>query len=90
MDFFAFIFGTGLGFGLALYIAASLLNKNNNLGDSKGQANLYSSGVTFTDKTDRMGVTEKKRQEYVDQHSPKVPAYPTAPRGKQQVEKMRK
>ena len=54
INFLAALFGAGLGFGLAFFIAATILNKNNNIGDSVGSASLYTGGVVMTDKDNAM------------------------------------
>lgn len=44
---FAFVLAIGVGFGLACLIFASLLFKSNDLGDSVGKAELYTSGIDY-------------------------------------------
>ena len=87
INFLAAIFGAGLGFGLAFFIAATVLNKNNNLGDSHGESYLYSGGVSFSDKDDKLGTSDKLMNGYIALHQPQRPSYPTAPYGKNQVER---
>ncbi len=90
INFLAFIFAAALGFGLAFWIAATILNKNNNIGDSRGESRLYSSGVSFTDISDKMSRKEDVMHNYIDHFRPKKASYPTAPRGRDLVEKPKK
>ena len=87
INILAVLFGVPFGFGLAFWVGATLLNKSNSFGDSHGAASLYSSGVTFTDKEDKMKVSEVARQEYIDHHIPKKAAYKVAPRGLDLIER---
>ncbi|MBO4928779.1 MAG: hypothetical protein J5379_11115 [Clostridiales bacterium] len=90
VNFLAVIFGVPFGFGVAFWAAATLLNHSNSLGDSHGAASLYTSGVTYTDKSDKMKFGEVARKEYIAYHTPKRAAYPIAPKGKEHVERSKK
>lgn len=87
INFLAAIFGAGLGFGLAFFIAATILNKNNNLGDSRGEDYLYSGGVSFSDRDDKLRTGDKQMNEYIAMHHPQKATYPTAPYGKALVQR---
>ncbi|MBO4928781.1 MAG: hypothetical protein J5379_11125 [Clostridiales bacterium] len=89
---FEVFFLSGLsGFGIVYGLLAFRLEKRNNLGDSHGQAGLYSSSVTITDRQDKMpiGVNLDKTPayQYVEAHAPKKATYPKAPEGNEQVRK---
>lgn len=56
----ALIFGTGLGFGTAFLVCASMLKKSNDIGDSVGEAKEYSSGAVFTVSTKRLKKAERE------------------------------
>ena len=60
MDFLAFVLALGLGFGLACLIFASLLAKSNDIGNSIGQASLYSGDVVFDRREDRINRDAKE------------------------------
>ena len=79
------IFALGLGFGVAFWGGASLLNKSNNIGDSRGQSKDYTPGVKFSNIDDKLDSAEIHQGKYVQNHWPKKPEYPTAPRGKDMV-----
>ena len=89
--FEAFFLSGIAGIGIVYALLAFRLDKRNNLGDSHGEAGLYSSSVTITDRVDRMpiGVQLDKTPayQYVEAHAPKKAMYPTAPSGTEQVEK---
>lgn len=53
-DVIAFIIALGFGFGLSLWIFASLLEKSNNKGDSVGGKSAYKAFANFTVKKDEM------------------------------------
>ena len=53
-DVIAFIIALGFGFGLSLWIFASLLEKSNNKGDSVGGKSAYKAFANFTVKKDKM------------------------------------
>ena len=59
MDFFILILASGLGFGLACFIFASLLSKSNDIGNSIGSVYDYGSGVNFDTRANRMKKSEK-------------------------------
>jgi len=55
----SFLFASGLGFGLSCFIYGSMLDKSNNIGDSKGDKNAYNVHVNFLVRKDRMSNQEK-------------------------------
>ena len=85
VDFLAFIFACGLGFGVAFWIAASILNKSNNFGDSHADTSYYSAGANITCR-DRL-TSVAAREGYVNTSGFKKPTIPLAPRGLKPVEK---
>lgn len=56
----AFIFGSGVGTGMAFLICASMLKKSNDIGDSVGEAKEYTEGAVFTVQTKRLGHAERE------------------------------
>ena len=85
VEFFAFIFACGLGFGVAFWIAASTLNKSNNIGDSYADTTYYSSGANITHK-DRL-TSQAAIDAYANTSGFKKSTLPLAPRGLKPVEK---
>jgi len=65
----ALVFGIPAGFGLAFWLFASRLEKSNNIGDSTGEPSIYTDGMRYIDRTDRMGMSGKKTDEYLDAHA---------------------
>lgn len=55
----SFLFASGLGFGLSCFIYGTMLDKSNNIGDSKGDKNEYNVHVNFLVRKDRMSNQEK-------------------------------
>jgi hypothetical protein len=58
INFFAGLFALAFGIGLALWICGSMLDKSNNIGDSRGDSKTYNAEATFTSKCNRMEKTE--------------------------------
>ncbi len=54
IDFFAGLFALAFGFGLAFWICGGMLNKSNNIGDSRGDGAAYKAETAFTSKCNRM------------------------------------
>ena len=59
INFISFLFAIGVGFGLSFFIYGTLLDKSNNIGDSKGDKGTYGVHVNYTMKRDRLNNTEK-------------------------------
>ena len=55
INIIAFIFASGVGFGLSCWIFGKLLDKSNNMGDYKGDKYDYNAYVNFQVRRDRMG-----------------------------------
>lgn len=87
---FLVVFGTATGIGLAMWILASKLEKRNSYGDNHGDATLYSTSLTITDRSERMAPKNDLMVNYINLHTPQKPQYPTVPRGGAPVEKVRK
>ncbi len=86
-DVLSIIMGAGVGIGIAFWIAASILEKRNNVGDSHGETYLYSNDVMVTDKEKLQDVFHPKLKEYIQRVEPEAPKYPTAPNSKEQVKR---
>ncbi len=54
INFFAGLFALAFGFGMALWICGNMLNKSNNIGDSRGDGAAYKAETTFTSRCNRM------------------------------------
>ena len=52
IEMISFLFAIGVGFGLSCLIFGSMLDKSNNIGDSRGSANDYRhTFITLPEKT---------------------------------------
>ena len=59
IDLLSFLFASGLGFGLSFWIYGTLLDRSNNIGDSKGDKVLYGVDARFTTRRDNLSSSEK-------------------------------
>lgn len=85
IEFIAFIFASAFGFGLAFWIASTVLNNSNNYGDYHADAEHYSARVHFTaDETLKSG---DKRERYSGLSGYKKSTFSLAPKGKGLVQK---
>ena len=80
IEFFAFIFAGGFGFGLAFWIAATVLNNSNNYGDYHADASYYSARVHFTGE-------REGRDSYIPLGKSQNTSLPPAPKGRELVQK---
>ncbi|MCR5057974.1 MAG: hypothetical protein K6A81_05090 [Clostridiales bacterium] len=80
IEFFAFIFAGAFGFGLAFWIAATVLNNSNNYGDYHAEASYYSARVHFT--------SEKEGKDcYIPLGKSQKTSLSPAPKGRELVQK---
>jgi hypothetical protein len=83
--FFTYLFGVGMGIGVACMIAASFIEKRNISGDSHADATMYCRGIALTDRSDNIGRLKSDHEAYIDAHTPAKALYPTAPVDQSQV-----
>ena len=67
LDFVSFLFAIGVGFGLSFWIFGTLLDKSNNIGDSKGAQYEYDTEINITSRTDKMSKSES--ESYIHYHA---------------------
>ena len=58
--FFSCLLALGFGFGLAFWICGSMLDRSNNIGDSRGDGATYNAETTFTSRNNRMDRSASK------------------------------
>ena len=63
----SFLFAIGVGFGLSCWIFGTMLDKSNNIGDSKGAKYEYNTNVNFTSRIDEMSKSES--DSYIHYHA---------------------
>ena len=85
IDFFAFLFACAFGFGLAFWIAATVLNNSNNFGDYHAEASHYSASVNITNEEKLK--SQVGRESYVGESHFTKPTIPSAPKGKELIQK---
>ena len=86
IGFLSFIFALGLGFGISCWIYGTLLNKSNNLGDSKGDRREYGISVLFTARKDRLSSSE--RNSFCATYARRIDDQETNPSGTEQVRRL--
>ena len=86
IDFISFLFAIGVGFGLSFFIYGTLLDKSNNIGDSKGDKNAYSAHVNFTMKKDRLSGSEKNS--FSTAYSKRIDNLVASPNGSELVRRL--
>lgn len=86
VDFLALLFASGLGFGLSCWIFGTILEKSNNIGDSRGDKNQYGAFVVYTDQKDRLSKDE--RQSYVYRNSIRIDDPAGGPSGSEKVRRL--
>lgn len=86
IDFMALLFALGLGFGLSCWIFGTILEKSNNIGDSRGDKNEYGAFVVYTDQKDRLSKDE--RQSYVYRNSIRIDDPAGGPSGSEKVRRL--
>lgn len=67
VEFFSFLFAIGVGFGLSCWIFGTLLDKSNNIGDSKGAKYEYNTEIEITSRSDKM--TKSESDSYIHYHA---------------------
>ena len=63
----SFLFAIGVGFGLSFWVFGTLLDKSNNIGDSKGAQYEYDTEIQITSRTDKMSKSES--ESYIHYHA---------------------
>ena len=58
LNFVSFLFAIGVGFGLSFWLFGTLLDKSNNIGDSKGAKYEYNTEIEITSRSDKMTKSE--------------------------------
>lgn len=86
IDFMALLFALGLGFGLSCWIFGTILDKSNNIGDSRGGKNEYGAYIVYTDKKDRL--SKDDRQSYCYRNAIKIDEPGSAPAGNEKVRRL--
>ena len=88
VNFLSFLFAIGLGFGLSCWICGTLLEKSNNIGDSRGENRDYDAYVQFTTRKDRL--TNKEKGTFPSMYSIRIDDASTGPSGSEQVRRLSK
>lgn len=86
IEFFSFLFASGLGFGLSCWIMGTILDKSNSIGDSHGTKSDYNASAVFNVRRDRMSGNE--RNTFCDTYAVNLTDRTTEPNGSEQVRRL--
>lgn len=82
----AFLFASGLGFGLSFWIFGTLLERSNNIGDSRGTSNDYRAYVNYTARRDKMSKSE--RESFCNMYGEDISVPSAEPKGSEKVRRL--
>lgn len=86
VDLMSFLFATGVGFGLAFWVMGTLLDKSNNIGDSRGDSKEYNAYIHFTARKDKMSNSEK--DSFCNMYAERIDNSSAAPHGTELVRRL--
>ena len=86
VEIFSFLFAIGVGFGLSCLIFGNLLDKSNNIGDSRGSKYDYKAFVNYTARKDRLNKEEKAS--FCNRYYERVDNPDAEPKGSQRVRRL--
>jgi len=86
IDITALLFAIGVGFGVSCWLFGTLLDKSNNLGDSRGNKYEYHAFVNFTSRRDKMNKSD--RESFCTIHAENLDAGMAAPKGSEKVRRL--
>ena len=86
VNLFSFLFAIGVGFGLSCWIFGTMLEKSNNIGDSKGDRADYQAYVNFTSRQDRLSNSERKS--FSSMYSRPIEGASQGPAGSERVRRL--
>ena len=82
----SFLFAIGVGFGLSCWIFGTLLDKSNNLGDSRGDKYEYKAFVNFTARRDKL--SDSERNTFCSMYAENIDSGSAGPRGSEAVRRL--
>lgn len=86
IDFISLIFALGVGFGFSCWLFGGLLEKSNNIGDSRGTKFEYKAYPSFTVRRDKMPKSDW--QCFSTMYGKNIDAGYAAPKGSEQVRRL--
>ena len=86
IDFLSLIFALGVGFGFSCWLFGGLLEKSNNIGDSRGDKFEYKAYPSFTVRRDKMSKSDW--QSFSTMYGKNIDAGYAAPKGSEQVRRL--
>lgn len=85
-DVISFLFAIGVGFGLSCWIFGTLLDKSNNIGDSRGNKYEYRAFVNFTARRDKM--SDSERNSFCSMYAENIGSGSAGPSGAERVRRL--
>ena len=86
VNIISFLFAIGVGFGVSCWIYGTLLDKSNNLGDSRGNKFEYHAFVNFTARRDKM--SDSERNTFTSTYAENIDIGSAGPKGSEQVRRL--
>lgn len=86
INIISFLFAIGLGFGLSCWIFGTILEKSNNIGDSKGNKSDYKAYARFDVRRDKMSNNE--RDTFCSTYGKKISSNADGPGGSELVRRL--
>ena len=86
VEFMSFLFAIGVGFGLSCLIFGTILDKSNNIGDSRGSKDEYQAYVTFTRRDD--GLKKDEKSSFCYRYAEKIDNQTAGPSGSSLVRRL--
>ena len=86
VELLSFLFAIGVGFGLSCLIFGTILDKSNNIGDSRGSKDEYQAYVTFTRRDD--GLKKDEKSSFCYRYAEKIDNQTASPSGSSLVRRL--
>lgn len=86
IGFISLVFAIGVGFGLSCWIFGTLLEKSNNIGDSRGDRFEYNARVTYTARRDKL--LKDEWQSFTSMYAENIDAGYASPKGSELVRRL--
>lgn len=86
IEMISFLFAIGVGFGLSCLIFGSMLDKSNNIGDSRGSANDYKAYIHYTARKDCLNKEDKTS--FCNRYYERIDDPDLEPRGYERVRRL--
>lgn len=86
IDITALLFAIGVGFGVSCWLFGTLLEKSNNIGDSRGNKYEYHAFVNYTCRREKL--SDSERNSFTATHAENIDAGTSGPKGSDLARRM--